>query len=131
MYFTYKGKSSKDFNIKIFESNYLGFPKKNIEVIPIQGRNGSLLIDYGNFENFNLYFNCDIKNTDLDYISVELQKWLQTDIGYSDLVVYRNDVAVKTFSAAFISKLDLKEICKNYGEIKLDFECKPFKVVSE
>lgn len=125
MYFTYKGKSSNSFGLSIYKSNYLGCSSRNVEIIPIQGRSGSLIIDHGNDNNFNLYFECDIKNVDLDEVSLLIAKWLKGDIGYSELNIYRNGKVVKTFQASFVSQIDIIEVAKKYGEIRLDFECKP------
>ena len=130
LYFTYKNKKSTDFGLMIYESNYLGCSERNIENIEVPGRNGNLLVDYGNFKNYQLTFNCDIKGKNLDEVSMGLKNWLQTDFKYSNLDIYRNEVKVKTFSATYISKLEIDEVANNYGEVILTFECEPVGVVN-
>ena len=53
MEFILNGKSSRNFNLKIKESNHLLRPRKKIELIDIPGRTGALIIDEGARENFN------------------------------------------------------------------------------
>ena len=81
MYFIYNDKSSEDFNIKIKNINNLSSPQRSIEKILVPGRNGELILDNGNFENFILtiecYLNCS--SEDKNVISKEIKKWLQSD----------------------------------------------------
>ena len=44
MEFTFNGISSREFNIKIKESNHLSIPKKKIEFVEVQGRTDNLII---------------------------------------------------------------------------------------
>ena len=85
MYFIYDNKNSKDFNIKIKSINNLSSPQRSIEKVSVLGRNGELIIDNGNFENFILtiecYLNCS--SEDKNVISKEIKRWLQSDFSYS------------------------------------------------
>ena len=60
MYFNYRGKSSRDFCLKIKEINNLSSPSRALEVHEVLGRNGELIIDNGNYTNFRLQIQCFI-----------------------------------------------------------------------
>lgn len=127
MYFTYKGKSSEEFGLKIIKSNHLSSPSRMVESVPVPGRNGNLLIDSGCYENFQLRLECDIdaQKSNLNTVVSNLKKWLQATVFYSSLVLVDSTGVVKTFEAAFINKLDIEETFKNFGATVLIFECKP------
>lgn len=130
MYFVYKNKSSKDYGIKILKSNHLSKPGRKVDIEPIPGRNGDLIIDYGNYENFkfNLEIDFDISKTKfstIEELADEISRWLQGPVTYSDLKLYRNNKLIKTYQAAFVSKLDIIEAFIQCGEARLVFECKP------
>lgn len=128
MFFTYRGKSSKDFGLKIININNLSSPKRNITKESILGRNGDLLIDNNNYENFTLEIECDIvlnKNQDINTISDEIKKWLYSSFKYDKLIL--NDSPELYYEAVCINKIDISMILKNYGSILIIFDCKPFK----
>ena len=86
MYFTYDGVSSQDFGLKIKKDgiNNLSSPQRSYEAIQVKGRNGDLIIDNGNFENFTLEIECylDSRESGLNAVSKELIKWLISDLKY-------------------------------------------------
>ena len=75
-YFVYDGISSTDFNIVITKTNQLSGPERNIEVIDVDGRDGSLLIDKGNYKSFELEIECSIDASDenIHYIARNIKK---------------------------------------------------------
>ncbi|WP_347043149.1 hypothetical protein [Bacteroides fragilis] len=122
MNFTYRCHTSDEFGIKIISSNYLSSSARNVEVVPVDGRDGDLLIDYGNFKNFklNIEIEIDAQKSDLDTVIEEIKSWLYSGVDYSPLVIGK-----KTFQATYISNLDIAEVYKNVGTCLLIFECKP------
>ena len=122
MNFTYRCHTSDEFGIKIISSNYLSSSARNVEVVPVDGRDGDLLIDYGNFKNFklNIEIEIDAQKSDLDTVIEEIKRWLYSGVDYSPLVIGK-----KTFQATYISNLDIAEVYKNVGTCLLIFECKP------
>ncbi|MDU4890956.1 MAG: hypothetical protein E6344_18355 [Clostridium sp.] len=122
MNFTYRCHTSDEFGIKIISSNYLSSSARNVEVVPVDGRDGDLLIDYGNFKNFklNIEIEIDAQKSELDIVIEEIKSWLYSGVEYSPLVI-----GGKTFQATFISNLDIAEVYKNVGTCLLIFECKP------
>ena len=127
MYFIYNDKSSEDFNIKIKTINNLSSPQRSIEKILVPGRNGELILDNGNFENFILtiecYLNCSSK--DKNVISKEIKRWLQSDFSYKKLIL-SNDTEFY-YEAYCDTKLDFEYISSNFESFLISFSCKPYK----
>ena len=129
MHFIYKNRSSDEFGIKIINTNNLSSPERNVETKPIDGRNGDLLIDYGNYKNFELKFECDIiphlaKRT-LKDVARDMKIWLQSDYNYAEQVI-SDDLETK-YEAVCINKLDIERIAREFGSILIKFNCKPYK----
>ena len=127
MYFIYNDKSSEDFNIKIKNINNLSSPQRNIEKISVLGKNGELVIDNGNYENFILtiecYLNCS--SEDKNVIAREIKRWLQSDFLYKKLIL-SNDVEFY-YEAYCDTKLDFEYVSSNFESFLISFSCKPYK----
>lgn len=133
MYFTFRGKSSKDFCLKIKKDiNNLSSPMRALDTHTIQGRNGDLVIDYGYYNNFTLEIPCFIdgrpeKNgvaLSLEELADELKAWLQTDFSYGELRLDEDEFFYEAYCS---NMLDIKEVFTNFGEVLLTFNCKPLK----
>lgn len=126
MYFTYRGKSSDEFGIKIVRMNNLSSPQRSVEKYHIPGRNGALIIDNGYFENFLLQIECDIdsKRGDIELVASKIKEWLQSVLSYDELYLSNKD---KYYEAIFVNKLDITEEFKNFGSCILIFDCKPLR----
>lgn len=132
MYFTYRGKSSRDFCLKIKEINNLSSPSRALEAHQVLGRNGELIVDNGNYNNFQLQLTCYIdgrpkrngKDKSLAELASELKAWLQTSFSYSPIVIDGEEFYYEGYCD---NSLDLKELFTNYGEVLLTFNCKPLK----
>lgn len=127
MYFIYDDKNSKDFNIKIKSINNLSSPQRSIEKVSVLGRNGELIIDNGNYENFILtiecYLNCS--SEDKNVISKEIKRWLQSDFSYKKLIL-SNDTEFY-YEAYCDTKLDFEYVSSNFESFLISFSCKPYK----
>lgn len=132
MYFTYRGKSSKDFCLKIKEINNLSSPSRALETLSVLGKNGELIIDHGNYNNFILEINCFLdgrperngKEMDLESLATELKLWLQTEFSYSEIAIDDSEFFYEGYCN---NSLDIKELFTNFAEVLLTFNCKPFK----
>ena len=73
MYFIYDNISSQDFGIKIKKGGINNFssPQRSYEAIQVKGRNGDLIIDNGNYENFTLEIECYLDARESDSPAVE------------------------------------------------------------
>ena len=120
MEFTFNNANSKDFNIKIKNSNHLSIPRKKLEFIEVQGRTDNLIIDEGAREMLDLEIEAYIDCRDLDTktYALRLDEWLNNTNGYTDLVFDDNT----TLKAIFVGQIDFNTIVKNFNEILLQFK---------
>ena len=120
MYFTFNNANSRDFNIKIKNSNHLSIPRKKLEFIEVQGRTDNLIIDEGAREMLDLeieaYIDCRDSNTKT--YALRLDEWLNGANGYSNLT-FNDGVTLK---AIFVGQIDFNEVVKNFNEILLQFK---------
>ena len=120
MEFTFNGISSRDFNIKIKQSNHLSIPKKKLEFIEVQGRTDNLVVDEGCREMLDIEIEAyiDCRNLDIRSYSLRLDNWLNGSTGYTDLIFDDGTI----LKAIFVGQIDFNEIVKNFNEILLQFK---------
>lgn len=120
MEFTFNGVSSRDFNIKIKQSNHLSIPKKKLEFIEVQGRTDNLIIDEGCREMLDIQLECfiDCRDESTSEYAINLDNWLNGSSGYQNLIFDDGTV----LKAIFIGQIDFNEIVKNFNEILLQFK---------
>ena len=120
MEFTFNNANSKDFNIKIKNSNHLSIPKRKLEFIEVQGRTDNLIINEGCREMLDISIETYIDCRDLDTKSyaLRLDNWLNSTNGYTDLIFDDNT----TLKAIFVGQIDFNSITKNFEEILLQFK---------
>ena len=120
MEFTFNNANSRDFNIKIKNSNHLSIPRKKLEFIEVQGRTDNLIVDEGAREMLDLEIEAFIDCRDLDskIYALRLDNWLNNTNGYTDLVFDDNT----TLKAIFVGQIDFNEIIENFNEILLQFK---------
>ena len=120
MEFTFKGISSRDFNIKIKESNHLSIPKKKLEFIEVQGRTDNLIIDEGCREMLDIQLECfvDCRSENTRQYAIGLDNWLNSSAGYKELKFDDGTI----LKAIFVGQIDFNEIVKNFNEIILQFK---------
>lgn len=121
--------TSDEFSIIILKTNILSSTEKSYEVFPIPGRNGSLTIDNGSYEDFTLmcecYINQEASQYSIEELAIKIKRWLKRDVDYLP-------ITVSTLSNYYLegycnNKLDIEEVVKNLGKFMLTFTCKPFK----
>ena len=120
MEFTFNGVSSRNFNIKVKNSNHLSIPRRKLEFVEIQGRSDNLIIDEGCREMLDIeievYIDC--RDSDTSYYVNRLDEWLNSSVGYQDLV-FDDGIYLK---AIFVGQIDFNCIVKNFNEILLQFK---------
>lgn len=57
-YFTFDGVKSCDYGVWISGENTFNAPERDVEIVEIPGRNGTLTLDNGRFKNFNITYPC-------------------------------------------------------------------------
>lgn len=122
-YLTVDGKSTLDFNVGISGGGTYDSPSRDVETIPVPGRNGELTIDNGRFNNINVPYDCFITR-DFERNIDALRAFLGSLIGYKILQdTYHPEEYRKAF---FSSGIQVKTTPLNRaGEFTLVFNCKP------
>ena len=120
MEFTFNGVSSRNFNIKIKQSNHLSIPRKKLEFIEVQGRTDNLMIDEGCREMLDIELECfvDCRNENTRQYAIGLDDWLNSSTGYKELKFDDGTI----LKAIFVGQIDFNEIVKNFNEIILQFK---------
>ena len=120
MEFTFNGVSSRDFNIKVKQSNHLSIPRKKLEFIEVQGRTDNLIIDEGCREMLDIQLECfvDCRSENTRQYAIGLDDWLNSSAGYKELKFDDGTI----LKAIFVGQIDFNEIVKNFNEILLQFK---------
>ena len=120
MEFTFNGVSSRDFNIKVKQSNHLSIPRKKLEFIEVQGRTDNLIIDEGCREMLDIQLECfiDCRDESTKEYSMRLDSLLNGSSGYQNLIFDDGTI----LKAIFVGQIDFNEIVKNFNEIILQFK---------
>lgn len=122
-FFTYNGKSSRDFGIFISGEGTFGGPERDVTLYDVPGRNGSLLVDNGRFKNITIPYPAFIRRN-FKARSDAARAWLLQPSGYVRL----EDTYHPEFFrlARFVGPLDFTMRFLNYsGEVTLQFDAKP------
>ncbi len=120
MEFTFNGVSSRNFNIKVKNSNHLSVPKRKLEFIEVQGRSDNLIIDEGCREmlDIELEVYIDCRSADTRTYAIKLDEWLNGVEGYKNLL-FDDGTSLK---AIFVGQLDFNSIVLNFNEVLLQFK---------
>ena len=120
MEFTFNNMNSKWFNIKIKNSNHLSIPRRKLEFIEVQGRTDNLVIDENCREMLDIEIEAyiDCRDSDTSYYVNRLDEWLNSSVGYQDLV-FDDGTYLK---AIFVGQIDFNSIVQNFNEVLLQFK---------
>ena len=120
MEFTFNNMNSRWFNIKIKNSNHLSIPRRKLEFIEVQGRTDNLVIDENCREMLDIEIEAyiDCRDSDTSYYVNRLDEWLNSSVGYQNLV-FDDGTYLK---AIFVGQIDFNCIVKNFNEILLQFK---------
>ena len=120
MEFTFNGVSSRNFNIKVKNSNHLSIPRRKLEFIEVQGRSDNLIIDEGCREmlDIELEVYIDCRSADTRTYAIKLDEWLNGVEGYKNLLFDDGTI----LKAIFVGQLDFNSIVLNFNEVLLQFK---------
>lgn len=113
-----------DFDIQnayIVGQNQFAMPKRSVDVIPVQGLNGSLTIDNGSYEDIEVPYTVIIMKN-VEYATNELKKWLYPNYGYNKLI---DDVRPNLYRWARVAE-GFEVPTNDATKIVIPFVCKPF-----
>lgn len=122
-WFTFNGKSSKDFGVYISGLNTFGAPERDVETISISGRNGDLTLDNGRYKNIDISYPAFIFDR-FDNNIEGLRNFLLSQKGYQRLedTYHPNEYRMARYKGGFSAKV-IDELYA--GEFDLTFDCYP------
>ena len=125
-YFIFNGVSSEDCGALVFPSELDNAPQRDVEKIKVPGRNGSLIIDNGRFEDAPQAYNGIIYDNDKfdEYINM-FRSIVLGSVGYKRLedTFKPDEYRMAIFDGEFSPKVI--RMWKKMGKFELRFTCKP------
>lgn len=122
-YLVFNGESSMDFHVGIKGSGVFNSPKRKVDTVSVDGRNGALTIDRGYYENVTVKYPCYIVR-DFERNMADFSAFLLSQVGYKRL---EDTLHPDEYRMAMVSKeldIDVKGKAKA-GVFDLTFSCKP------
>jgi phage-related protein len=122
-YFMFGNINSKDYNVFISGENIFVSPERDADIVAVPGRDGTLSIDNGRFDNVNIEYPCAIvydfrKNYDAFKGALLSQRGYKRLADSYDVDHYRK--------ARFLSTLDPEMTQLNrHGQFTVNFDCDP------
>lgn len=129
--FTYNGFNSFDYGVYIKTKGTYNSGARSVTEITVPGRNGTIIIDNGNFENVKIPYNCRVLPVPAKYNSFAeqteaIKNWLYEDVGnYLQLTDTYDPTHYRL--AAFTAALDFTVVKKGALDVTITFNCKPDK----
>lgn len=123
--FTFKDLNSfDDFGIIVTKKPNIPIPQRNVEYIKVPGRNGSLAIDEGTYDNIIIAIDCGFKDKSFVEKIDEIKAWLS---GKEDKLIFSNDEE-KYYPAQVVNSYDIIPSIKNLAQFTVAFNCQPYKM---
>lgn len=115
---------NSNLNLNLFLEEYPSIPISNeeYEEVPIEGRNGNLIINKGTYKDKSIPFTFTILSQKVDIDFLRIYKWL-TEIEDNRLVFGRSDRCYKVKKVIFGN---LEKEFRSIGEFEVSFLCEPF-----
>lgn len=134
--FIFNGKASTDFRLICSGGGTYGAPKRAYDTVQIPGRNGSLLIDKGYYNDAEVTYDSvgfipeEFYPFGMDQRLAAVREWLFSPIGYKRLEdtwhpdEYRMAYISQDFSPSMIDSLEA-------GAVNIKFTCKPQRYLKQ
>lgn len=125
--FTYNGRNSLDFGLYIKKHSSYNNGARSVAEINVPGRNGTVIIDNGNYENTKLTYECRVLPKEPQYSGFDeqtaaIKAWLYSDVGNYHALT---DTYGASKTATFTSALNFSEVIKGSLDVSITFSCKP------
>jgi len=91
--FSFKGIKAQDMNLRILNDITFESPNRSTTIIQIPGRNGSLIMDNGRYEDITRSIPCRLeapRNRDVEELISRIHNWLGKDIGYHEFLWHKD-----------------------------------------
>lgn len=124
--FTFDGIDSRAYGVYVAEVNVFDTPERDVEMIKVPGRNGTISIDHGRFENIEVEYKCFLHGDDeADFNSAisNLRNALASRIGYKRLTddFYTDEYRM----ASFNDGMSVSQVGRRTGDFSIKFNCMP------
>ena len=121
-YFTFDGKSSRDFGIYISGDGVFNAPERDMSAVSVPGRSGDLYYDNKRFKNVKLKYSAGIVK-DFDTSMTDFRGFMLSRSGYCRLEdTYHPD---EFREAIFLGPIDVTPSVLKAGKFDVLFNCKP------
>lgn len=128
-YLIYDGECSKDYGLYVSGGGTFNAPERDVELVDVPGKNGSLVLDNGRFKNITVTYPAFIRHKFKD-LSGAAREWLLRTAGYVRLEDSYNTEYYRL--ARFGGPLDFDtRVLNRSGECSLSFDCKPQRFLIE
>lgn len=128
-YFTYNGRSSKEFGLHIEKKDIFSAPEYDAEFTSIPGRNGDLIVSNRRFANIKVAYRVFLKRKTVSELSSVLRAvkgWLYTEPDRYHEITDSYDTEHLRYGV-ISGSLDIEEQFNKLGSFRVTFNCKPFK----
>lgn len=127
-FFMFKDHSSLEFGLLISDKGSYKGASRDISYTSVPGRSGDLITDNGRYKNIKIPYNCTLlNNTERAFVELthQIKGWLLAERGYFPLW---DSYDKKYFRlGSYSDEVDIEQELRDLGEVKLSFNCKPFK----
>lgn len=135
-WFNFNSKDSRDVGIIVKRKNSLDIPERDLEYVPVPGRNGDLIFDNGRWKNISVDYDCRIfspgaveglnENLPMTYTRHDLSDMLHGDATYYRLFdSYDPDYFRLAIYAGGVNFDELAHV--SVMDCKVNFNCKPMR----
>lgn len=125
--FIFDGVSAEEMGLRIERYPIIHKPRKRLTPVTVPGRNGSLHISDGSYEDIVIRYECWWKNKSASYstgrTAHEIAQWLYAAPVGARLEDTYDSSVFRT--ATFQGPLDIENILDRYGRVTLEFQCRP------
>ncbi len=128
-YIVYGGKCSKDYGLYVSGSGTFNAPERDVDLVEVPGKNGTLVLDNGRFKNIPVTYPAFIRNK-FKSMTGAAREWLLHTPGYAKLEDSYNPEYYRR--ARFGGPLDFEtRVLNRSGECSLSFDCMPQRFLTE
>ena len=122
-YFIFNNKKCTDMGVEISEFPALQHPERRVEVIEVDGMDGSYTQDLGAYNTYKISIECVLNKLSRNAQNInEILKWLK---GSGKLILSTDPM--KYYEARIASVISVENVIWIFPEFKVTFEVQPFR----
>lgn len=124
--FTFKGRTSHDMGLRIAREVTFSSPSRSIDSVAVDGRNGTLIIDRGRYENVDWGIPVIlIADNGIEERLTDIADWLLTDVGFHDFLWDSDPDFV--YRAMCHQQFNINHLLRTLGKGIINFKMHPIK----